>query len=73
MEIETELLTKEALLQDQEIDEAKLCVVCQDAPKTIVLVPCGHICLCEVCERGLPRRHCPICNIRYAQRCKVFM
>src|SRR5947208_2547722 len=30
------------------VDE-KLCIVCQDSPKAIVLVPCGHFIMCEDC------------------------
>jgi hypothetical protein len=28
------------------VEEAELCVVCLDAPKTHLLVPCGHQCVC---------------------------
>ena len=30
-------------------DESLLCVVCLDAPKTNVLLPCGHKCVCSAC------------------------
>ena len=45
------------------------CVVCLDAPKTIVLIPCGHKCLCEACaewiEVGDP---CPVCREKVAAK-----
>jgi len=40
------------------------CVVCLDAPKAVVLVPCGHKCLCEACaERILVGEPCPVCRV----------
>jgi hypothetical protein len=43
-------------------DETMLCVVCWNEPKTHVLVPCGHQCVCERCSTitGV----CPICRGR---------
>ena len=40
------------------------CVVCLDAPNAVVLVPCGHKCLCETCaERILVGEPCPVCRV----------
>ena len=51
---------------------AKLCVICLDAPKTHLLLPCGHKCVCAGCAPdfasnddgwkrvGTPQ--CPICR-----------
>mmetsp|Transcript_24195 Transcript_24195/g.51298 ORF Transcript_24195/g.51298 Transcript_24195/m.51298 type:complete len:449 (-) Transcript_24195:284-1630(-) len=39
-----------------------LCVVCQDEPATIAVVPCGHYCLCNSCLG--PCHVCPICRGR---------
>ena len=68
-----ELITKELMIKDADIDESKLCVVCQNAPKVVALVPCGHVCMCEVCETQLAERCCPICNKSYSQTMKVIM
>ena len=45
------------------------CVVCMDSPRTTVLLPCGHRCVCGACtsrllDAALPpaRRLCPICR-----------
>ncbi|CAG0912810.1 unnamed protein product [Notodromas monacha] len=32
------------------------CVVCQDAQKSVVILPCRHVCLCEECRRLLMER-----------------
>jgi hypothetical protein len=53
-------------------DENMLCVVCWNEPKTHVLVPCGHRCVCERCST-MTGALCPICRGRVDLAVKVFM
>jgi len=40
-----------------------LCVVCLNQPREVVLLDCGHICLCGDCAVALPLpKLCPICR-----------
>jgi hypothetical protein len=32
--------------EQEEREDASRCVVCMDAPRTHVLIPCGHLCVC---------------------------
>jgi len=45
------------------------CVVCLDAEPAVVLVPCGHLCLCQSCADLLRAPQCPICRaaVQHAQ------
>lgn len=36
------------------------CVVCLEDPKTLVMVPCGHYCLCSSCKIKIFK--CPLCR-----------
>jgi len=63
------------LTQDNEED---CCVVCMSTEKSLVLVPCGHMCYCEGCaaliqdDHREDRKKCPICRTMSVQIMKVF-
>jgi len=42
----------------------KDCIICFEAPKNTVLIPCGHLVLCLKCARGLKlsNKLCPVCR-----------
>ncbi|KAK5645563.1 hypothetical protein RI129_006863 [Pyrocoelia pectoralis] len=44
-----------------ELSDAQLCVVCKVNPKEVILLPCGHVCLCEDCSDEISDL-CPICR-----------
>jgi hypothetical protein len=55
--------------------EETMCVVCFDAPKDHILVPCYHLCVCEACANLLTQMDkptCPICRTAIQQTNKVF-
>lgn len=37
------------------------CVSCMDKPREMVVIPCGHLCLCEDCSHKNPEI-CPVCR-----------
>lgn len=45
----------------QETDQ-RLCGICQDRDKTILLLPCQHVCLCKECLNRKQWEKCPICR-----------
>lgn len=55
-----------------------VCVVCMDAPSTIVLVDCDHAALCDTCaaewaQRAHLDRRCPLCRTPTTQIARVLL
>ena len=67
---------EDMLLEQVEMErEDKLCVVCQDKEKCIMILPCRHLCICTDCEGPLQLRnnHCPICRRLVRQTIKAYL
>ncbi len=60
---------KQHVLENRE--DEKLCSICLYAPKTHVLIPCGHLCVCAEDAEGLP--HCPLCRSAVQSTHKVYL
>jgi hypothetical protein len=55
--------------------EETMCVLCFDAPKDHIILPCFHVCVCEACATLLTQMDkpsCPICRTAIQQTNKVF-
>jgi len=49
------------------------CVVCMTASRDVIVVTCGHLCLCAGCAVSLPYpRKCPICRKKVKHFMPVF-
>lgn len=47
------------------------CSICMDRPSVMVLVPCGHLCVCQECCHHAQQR-CPICRTTVAQMVRTY-
>ena len=53
-------------------DHNKLeCTVCMDAERSILLLPCRHLALCETCSNKCSK--CPICRTTIASKIKAIV
>ena len=49
-------------------NQRKLCVICKELPKNVLVLPCRHMCMCIDCahevvsQRNRQRRTCPLCR-----------
>uniref|UniRef100_A0A336KQ72 CSON013591 protein n=1 Tax=Culicoides sonorensis TaxID=179676 RepID=A0A336KQ72_CULSO len=51
------------------------CVVCLDRKKTVVVLPCRHLCLCTPCSRQLPnfQNSCPLCRNEISETIETYI
>jgi DNA uptake protein ComE-like DNA-binding protein len=55
--------------------EETMCVVCFDAPKDHLVLPCKHLCVCGECAEQLTKTRtpmCPVCRGPIRETMKVF-
>jgi len=57
---------------------SNVCCICLDAPKSILVMPCRHLCVCVGCSRGgsgsaaRPLRLCPVCRTHVTECLQVY-
>lgn len=59
---------------DDTSEETRLCIICQENDKCIVLLPCRHLCLCVDCTEthSIYQNFCPICRTVIKRRLMVY-
>eukprot|EP00116_Pleurobrachia_bachei_P007511 sb/3467773/ len=50
--------------------QSECCVVCLDNPRGVVLIPCGHVCMCILCADNMDT--CPVCRGQIEQIVRTF-
>lgn len=55
---------KEQAMKDllTEEEDKRACVICQVESKTVLLMPCRHLCVCKECSRRPQLDRCPLCR-----------
>ncbi|CAK9823117.1 Mitochondrial E3 ubiquitin protein ligase 1 [Anthophora retusa] len=59
-------------VRDTDLREDQICVVCRTNPREIILLPCGHVCLCEDCSEDITT-DCPMCRTPIAQKAAAYI
>ncbi|XP_063705244.1 E3 ubiquitin-protein ligase RNF26-like [Culicoides brevitarsis] len=51
------------------------CVVCLDQKKTVLVLPCRHLCLCRRCSQQIPSMNysCPLCRNTISQTIDTYL
>jgi len=49
-----------------------LCSICYDSSITLLLEPCNHICICQLCYHSLIKNECPICKTPISSTKKIY-
>jgi hypothetical protein len=49
-----------------------LCSICYDSAITLLLEPCNHICICQLCYNSLIKNECPICKTKILATRKIY-
>lgn len=64
-------ITIETKLSAQE--EKSCCVICQCEAKSILLLPCRHLCVCDGCSKREELVNCPLCRTFISERISTYM
>ena len=59
--------------------ENNLCVICQSEPRSVVLMPCKHLCCCRICTESIMVKSselqsglCPVCRTQVRDTVTVY-
>lgn len=54
------------------VPDALLCVICRQRERELVLMPCGHVCVCEECGEAMGSQ-CPVCRAFIENRSPAYV
>lgn len=76
------LQARKKKLEESGKEAGNVCVICLDAPKTVLVTPCNHVCFCEDCAElfdpktqadGEEQQFCPICRTQIQGTLKIYL
>lgn len=56
--------------QYRSLTESRLCKRCRECASEVVIIPCGHLCVCENCAENIAK--CPACGTKVSETIKTF-
>ncbi|CAM9691334.1 unnamed protein product, partial [Sphacelaria rigidula] len=71
--LESVCVERDRIVQEQLAkEEQRLCVVCQEKERGVLLLPCRHLCVCKGCSERKELTLCPLCRDGIAERLVVY-
>ena len=64
--------------EDRDLPDWQRCVICLVRNREVIVLPCGHVCLCADCmvlinQQDPRQRNCPMCRHRIEQIARAFV
>ena len=56
----------------QKTTDEQLCCICMDSKKSVLLIPCKHLCMCNTCGLREDIMDCPLCVTKIENRMQIF-
>lgn len=63
---------RRAQSRQKNVNDDQRCVVCVQNPKEVIILPCGHVCLCEDCSLQITN-NCPVCRAKIDSKAAAFI
>ena len=57
---------------EEEMEQLRTCVICKEHTKSVLLMPCRHLCCCNECGHLDLLIQCPLCREPITERINVF-
>ena len=54
------------------LEDERVCVICRENPKSVLLMNCRHLCVCSDCGHLDVLVQCPLCREHITERINVF-
>jgi len=72
--LEKEVKQSHSTIQTLRNEYDRGCVICMNENATVVMVPCGHMCVCRTClQSSHVLSNCPICRAPIIKKQNVYM
>lgn len=65
-------IVKAKEMASSNLEDERVCVICRENPKSVLLMNCRHLCVCSDCGHLDVLVHCPLCREPIAERINVF-
>lgn len=54
------------------LEDARVCVICKENPKSVLFLNCRHLCVCNECGHLEILVHCPLCRMEIREKINVY-